>query len=122
MSWVDICAAVAAARHAQMPVVTVSMDAIHFMAPIKQGHVVVLKGQVNAVFNTSMECGVIVYGENPMTGEIFEAVKACTTFVAVGLDGKPCKVPALKLETKEDFERAEAAMKRREQRLAARKA
>lgn len=120
LAWIDICAAVAAARHANLPVVTVSMDAIHFVAPIKQGHVVVLKGQVNAAFNTSMECGVAVYGENPLTGEKFQAARAYTTFVAVGMDGKPVQVPKLILETEEDLKRAEAAMKRREQRLLSR--
>lgn len=121
MAWIDIVAAVAAARHCRMPVVTVSMDAIHFIAPIRQGHVVVLRGQVNAAFKTSMECGVAVYGENPQTGERFKAVRAYTTFVALGDDGKPCKIPDLKLATDEDQARAAAAYKRREMRLAERK-
>ena len=121
MSWIDIAAAVAAMRHCQMPVVTASMDAIQFLAPIRQGHLVILKSQVNAAFNTSMECGVAVYGENPLTGERFKAVSAYATFVAIGSDGKPQKIPGVVCETDEDKRRFNEASKRRELRLIARK-
>lgn len=122
MAWIDVCAAVAAARHCQMPVVTASVDAIQFITPIKLGDVVILKGQVNAVFHTSMECGVGVYAENLITGEIVKAASAYATFVAIGAaDGKPQKVPPLILENSEDVRRAKEANTRREQRLANRR-
>jgi acyl-CoA hydrolase len=122
MAWVDICAAVAAQRHCRMQVVTASIDAVHFIEPIKQGDVVVLRAQVNAAFHTSMECGVSVQSENPLTGERRRAVKAYATFVALDEHGKPTNVPALELESDEDRRRDEDARHRREQRLQMRKA
>lgn len=119
-AWIDICAAIAAQRHCRSVVVTASIDAIQFILPIKQGHIVILRGQVNATFRTSMECGVSVWSEDPLTGEIHKAMKAYATFVALDDAGKPKPVPSLVLLTDEDRRRAEQAAKRRADRLAAR--
>ena len=64
-AWVDICAAVSAQRFCRMSVVTASMDALHFLNPVHQGMVVILKSTVNAAWNTSMEIGVRVESEDP---------------------------------------------------------
>jgi acyl-CoA hydrolase len=117
VSWIDICAAVAAQRHCRMPVVTASIDSVHFTKPIKQGQVVVLKGRVNAVFRTSLEIGVIVFAEDPTTGEKFKAVRAYCTFVALGENGAPAHIPGLIVESDEDIRRERDAGKRRQQRL-----
>lgn len=121
MAWVDICAAVAAQRHCRFQVVTASIDAVHFIEPIKQGDVVVLRSQVNASFHTSMECGVTVESENPLTGERRKAVKAYATFVALDAAGRPIRIPELVLETEHDRRRSADATRRREQRLALRR-
>ena len=122
MAWVDICAAVAAQRHCRAQVVTASIDAVHFIAPVKVGHILLLRGQVNAAFTTSVECGVTVISENPVTGETHKAAKAYATFVALDADGRPRKVPPLTLTTDEDQRRARDAQDRRAQRLALRQA
>ena len=54
MSWIDICAAMAAQRHARCIVVTASMDSIDFLAPISVGDVVNLQAMVNYVGRTSI--------------------------------------------------------------------
>lgn len=120
MSWLDICAAVAAQRHCRTSVVTASIDAVHFMAPIKLGHIVVLKSQVNATFRSSLECGVSVWMEDPLSGVRTRAVKAYATFVSLDQNGKPKPVPALVLNTDEDRRRAGEAGTRRAARLALR--
>jgi len=120
MAWIDICAAVSAQRHCRRQVVTASIDAVQFVTPIKQGHIVVLRAQVNATFSTSMELGVRVVSEDPLTGDVKEAVNAYATFVALDASGHPVKVPPLVLETDDDKRRAEAAVLRRKQRLALR--
>jgi acyl-CoA hydrolase len=122
MSWIDICAAVAAQRHCLGIVVTASIDAVHFLEPIRVGDQVILKGRVNAAFSTSVECGVSVWKQDPMTGVRVKAGKAYATFVALNTDGSRRKVPPLHLESQEDHRRALAAHKRREQRLSARAA
>lgn len=119
-AWIDICAAIAAQRHCRSVVVTASIDAIQFILPIKQGHIVILRGQVNATFRSSMECGVSVWSENPLTGEVRKAMKAYATFVALDDHGKPKAVPPLVLLTDDDRRRADQAAKRRADRLAAR--
>ena len=37
MHWVDICAAIAAGRHARRPVVTASLDELDFLRPVPVG-------------------------------------------------------------------------------------
>lgn len=120
VSWIDICASVAAQRHASSIVVTASIDAVHFLAPVLEGHAVVLRGQVNAAFRTSMECGVTVWTESPLTGERHKAAKAYATLVALDEQKNPRQVPPLLLETEEDRRRAAEAAERRKQRLAQR--
>jgi acyl-CoA hydrolase len=119
VAWIDVCAAIAAQRHCRKVVVTALIDAVHFLHPIKLGHIVILRGQVNATFNTSMECGVSVWSEHPMSGDVRQAMRAYATFVALDDYGKPAPVPPLVLETDEDRRRSAAAHERRALRLAA---
>jgi len=121
MSWIDICGAIAAQRHAGKEVVTASLDEMSFVAPVYKGWVVNLKGSVNFVSTTSMEVGVRVDAENPKTVEIFHTATAYLTFVAIGSNGKPSGVPALICETPEERRRFADGQKRRELRLARRK-
>lgn len=117
MSWMDIAAAIVAQRHSRSPVVTASVDDLHFIAPIKLGWVVNLKASVNLVGKSSMEVGVRVEAENPVTGERFHSVSSYSTFVALGVDGTPVQVPELQLETSEQRRRNKEAIQRRAQRL-----
>ncbi len=117
MSWIDIAAAIAAQRHSNKSVVTASIDQLSFIAPIKKGWVVNLKASINFVSRTSMEVGVRVEAENPVTSELFHTASAYLTFVAVDDGGRPVEVPSLVLETDAEKRRFAAAKKRREQRL-----
>ncbi len=117
MSWIDIAAAIAATRHARRTVVTASIDALHFLSPVKLGHVVNIRAMVNSAFKTSMEVGVRVDSENPITGEITHTATAYTTFVALDDDGRPALVPSVIPETHEDKRRYEQSKKRRESRM-----
>lgn len=117
MSWIDICAAIAAQRHSNCEVVTASIDQLNFIAPIKRGWVVNLKASVNFISRTSMEIGVRVDAENPKTGEMFHTASAYLTFVALGSDGKPTVVNGLELSTEIEKRRYLAGEKRRKERL-----
>lgn len=117
MSWIDICAAISAQRHAGCDVVTASLDDMHFLAPVYQGWVVNLRASVNYVSKTSMEVGVQVKAENPRTGELFNTSRAYLTFVAVDMNGRPIPVPPLILESAEDRRRHSDAQARRSLRL-----
>jgi acyl-CoA hydrolase len=120
MHLVDMCAGVAAQRHARNPMVTVAMDQMSFMHPIRIGQLVTLRSSVNRVFRTSMEVGVKVWVENPQTGEVRHTSSAYLTFVAIDEGGKPVAVAPVIAESEEEERRYHEAGRRREQRLAAR--
>lgn len=117
MSWIDIAGAICAGKHARSDVVTASIDALHFIKPIKLGYFVELKASVNFTGTTSMEVGVRVDTENPKTGERFHNVSAYLTFVAVGADGKAHPIPQLDPRSEADKRRNQAALLRRQSRI-----
>jgi acyl-CoA hydrolase len=117
MAWIDIAAAMAAGRHSRRVVVTASIDALHFKAPVKLGHYVHILANVNYVSKTSMEVGVRIESENPFTGERVHTATAYTTFVALDDHGRPIPAPELLPETPEEKRRYEEAKKRRAARV-----
>lgn len=116
---IDIAAAIAAARHCGRPCVTASIDTVDFLHPIKVGHVVALKAQVNWAGRTSIEVGVEVYAEDFWhTGQRTHTCSALLTFVALdAATGKPTPVPPVLPETAEEEARYHGAQTRREERL-----
>lgn len=117
MQWIDMTGAISAIRHVRKPVVTASIDRINFYAPARIGHFLVFKSQVNFTGSSSMEIGVTVHAEDPMTGERFLTTNALLTFVAIDQNGKPVKVPPILPETEEEKKRFEEGRLRREGRL-----
>jgi acyl-CoA hydrolase len=117
MAWIDIAAAISAQRHARSAVVTASVDALQFVAPVLKGWVINLRASVNYTSRTSMEVGVRVDAENPTTGEKFHTASAYLTFVALGADMKPVPVQPVIPETPEQKRRFQAATVRRQHRL-----
>lgn len=121
MQWLDICAAVAAGRHARTPVVTASVDRVDFHSPVPTGGVVVLLASVNFAGRTSMEVGVKMLREERATGNRTHVVSAYLTFVSLDPATKqPRPVPAVLPETADEKRRFAAAQQRRAQRLAER--
>jgi acyl-CoA hydrolase len=117
MSWIDMCGAISAQRHAEGPVVTASVDDLHFIAPIYLGWVVRLQASVNFVSKTSMEVGVRVDAENPIERKAYHTSTAYLTFVALDAQGKPKPIPGLILETEDEKRRHAEAIQRRALRL-----
>jgi acyl-CoA hydrolase len=113
----DICAAMTAQRHTRRVCVTASVDNVVFSSPIRLGEIVILESYINRAFNTSLEVEVRVSAENPLTGEKREANTAYFTFVAVDEEYRKTAVPPVKIETKEEEDRYEAALHRRDLRL-----
>jgi acyl-CoA hydrolase len=117
MHLVDIAGAVAAFRHCRNPVVTVSVDSVRFLHPIRAGQLILLEAFVTRAFTTSLEVEVHVRSENPLTGERIETSDAFVTFVAIDKTGKPTPIPPLLPETPEEQRRYDAALERRNHRL-----
>jgi len=119
MQWIDVCAGVAAMRHARGAVLTASIDRLDFLSPVRVGEIVVLQAMVNCVARTSMEVGCRVETEDMRTQTRRYVTKAYLTFVAVDEHGRPRQIPALALETTDDHRRHREAEARRHTRLRA---
>ena len=121
MKLIDTAAGVAAVRHARSNVVTASIDRLDFHHPVFVGDLLTLRATLNLVGRTSMEIGVRVETENPMTGERRHTASAYLTYVALDRDGRPMPLPPLILETEEEMRRNREAKARRETRLVEKK-
>ncbi len=119
MQWIDVCAGVAAMRHAAGAVLTASIDRLDFLSPVRVGEVVLLQAQVNFTSRTSMEVGCRVETEDMRTRTRRYVTKAYLTFVAVDDQGKPRPIPQLSLATENDRRRHAEAELRRHARLQA---
>lgn len=134
MSWIDMVAAIAAQRYVGS-VVTASVDSIEFKEPIRIGDVVTLKASVNNIWNTSMEVGVKVEVQRPISAGDFgpveesieyhqysklsepkQACRAYLTFVSVDIKGNRRKpvVPEDKTDDLTLFEEEEMLRRRKE--------
>ncbi len=118
LSMVDRAAAVTAMRHARQPCVTISINQVDFKEPIYTGEFVTCSARVNYVGRTSMEIGVRVVAEHPITGRRRNTNDCFLTFVAIDENSRPARVPGLNLVTDEDRERFEDGKRRRENRQA----
>ena len=118
MRLVDTAAALAAIKHSGGLALTVGIDEMSFLEPVHIGEVVVLKACVNDVGRTSMECGVRVEAQDPLTGSVRHVNSAYLVFVAVDADGRPRPVRSLLTETDTQRRRQREAKLRRERRIA----
>jgi acyl-CoA hydrolase len=121
MKLCDEAAATAAIRHSRARVVTAAVDRMTFVAPVHVGDLLTLRSSVNAVWRTSMEVGVRVHSEDPISGEVRHTNSAYITLVAVDEDGHPvAAVPPLRCESPDELRREREAQVRRANRLAER--
>jgi acyl-CoA hydrolase len=118
MKLIDTAAGLAAGRHAGGPAVTVSLDQMSFLEPVRVGNLVIVRAAVNDVGRTSMEVGVRVEAEDIATGKRTHTSSAYLVFVALDGHGRPRPVPALVPETDTERRRQAEAKIRRESRLA----
>jgi acyl-CoA hydrolase len=117
LSWVDIAAAICAQKHCKKTVVTASIDAMNFLAPIHLGWIVYIKAKVNYTSRTSCEVGIEVSAENPQSSEYHHTATAYVTMVAIDSYARPTAIPALTPQTEEEKKIFEEAKLRRETRL-----
>jgi len=105
MHYMDICAAMSAYKHARTPVVTASVDNLDFLAPAKMGDIICMKSSVNYTGWASMEVGVRIESENPITGKIKHTGSAYLTFVSLDENNKPKKVQSVSPESEDEIRR-----------------
>jgi acyl-CoA hydrolase len=95
-------------------VVTASVNHVSFKKPIKQASIVTLEAKVSRSFYSSMEIIIDVFVEDQVTGAREKCNDAIYTFVAVDQHGGPIQVPELIPESKEEIERFNAALRRKQ--------
>ena len=117
MSWIDICAAIAASRHTEGTAVTASVDDLHFLVPMTVGDLCVLEGEVVYAGRTSVDIVVNVWREDVKTHSRKLTTTAWLTFVALDSKGKARKVPKIRPETEKEKELNKQALKKRQERL-----
>jgi len=124
MKFVDDAAGVTAARHCGFNAVTVNVDEIAFMVPVRVGDLVHAKAQVNWTGNTSLEIGVAVLAErwNEAGREPVNVASAYLVFVGIDDAGKPREVPRVIPDSPHEERRFAEAEIRRQHRLARRTA
>lgn len=120
LSMADRVAAMAALRHTRQDCVTVSIDKVDFVAPVRNGYILDLTGRVHFTARTSMEIYVEAYAEEPRSGDRQLVCEAFFSFVAVGDDNRPVPIPQVELETERDHRLNKEAKERYEARKAGR--
>jgi uncharacterized protein (TIGR00369 family) len=122
MRLVDTAAALAAIKHSGGLALTIAIDEMNFLEPVHIGEVIEIRAAVNDVGTTSMECGVRVEAQDPVTGSVRHVNSAYLVFVAVDDDGKPRPVPDLIAESDAERRRQREAKLRRRRRIEHRQA
>ena len=117
LHWMDVAAAISANRHCRRVVVTAAVNNVSFQKPIKLGEIVIIESQVTRSFKSSMEVYLEVFVESTLTGVKSRCNEAMYTFVAVDQQGAPTEVPKTVPETKEEKQRYDGALRRRQLRL-----
>lgn len=121
LSLLDRIAVVVAERHSGNSCVTVSVDAVHFLAPARKGDNLICQASINRAWNSSMEIGLRITAEHPFINKREHILSAYFTFVALGKDGNKTSVPQVSPETEVEKNRYKEADLRRQRRIAAAK-
>lgn len=117
MYWMDIAAALSAAKHCNSPVVTASVDNISFTSPIRLGNVVHIEAKITRVFTTSMEVHLNIWGEDIIRQHRYKSNEAYLTFVALDSNGRAKPVTQIVPETDDEQRLFDGALRRRQVRL-----
>jgi uncharacterized protein (TIGR00369 family) len=112
MKLVDEAGALVAMRHANQQVVTVAVDSMTFMEPIRLGDLVLCQAALTWVGRSSMEVRVEVVAESPMRGTSRVTNTAYLVYVALDADGRPVPAPDLAYENEDERAQGELARER----------
>jgi acyl-CoA thioesterase YciA len=92
MSQMDLGSGILAAKTAKTRVVTVAMEGMSFLEPVRVGDTVACYAWVEKIGRTSMTIPVEVWVQRYMDGEQLRVTHAVFTYVAVDPAGKPIPV------------------------------
>ena len=93
LSQMDIAAGICAGQRAQGRVVTVAVDAMSFIRPVKVGDVLGVYTEVKRVGRSSMDVHLEAWVRRHKIGIREQVTEGVFTFVAVTDEGKPREIP-----------------------------
>ena len=93
LSQMDIAAGICASERAQCRTVTVSLDGMHFIRPIKIGDILCVYTEIEKVGTTSIEIHVEAWVQRDRSRNTVKVTEAKFKFVALGGDGRPRPLP-----------------------------
>ena len=94
MSQMDLAGGIAGVDRARGRVVTVAVDGMTFIRPVKVGDVLCVYAALERVGRTSMRIKVEAWARRFRTAERDKVTAATFTFVAIDDEGRPRPVPA----------------------------
>ena len=94
MSQMDIAGAIAAVERAQGRVVTIAVDSMTFIAPVKVGDVLCVYTTVERVGNTSITIGVEAWARRNRIADRVKVTDGRFVYVALDEQGNKRKIPA----------------------------
>ena len=93
MSQMDLGSGILAAKTAKGRVVTVAMEGMSFLEPVRVGDTVACYARVEKIGRTSMKIPVEVWVRRYMHGHLIRVTRGVFTYVAVDAAGRPIPVP-----------------------------
>ena len=92
LSQMDIAAGICAGERAKCRVVTVAVEGMHFIRPVKVGDVLCVYTELEEVGHTSMKIHLEAWAQRDRSRRMVKVTDAKFTFVALGEDGRPREV------------------------------
>ena len=93
MSQMDLAGGIAGVERAQGRVVTVAVDGMHFIRPVRVGDVLCVYTRVERIGRTSMTIKVEAWARRFQTRVREKVTEATFTFVAIDDEGRPRSIP-----------------------------
>ena len=93
LAQMDIAGGICAAERAQCRVVTVALDSMHFIRPVKIGDVLCVYTEIERVGTSSLDIHVEAWAQRDRSRRMVKVTEAKLTFVALGADGRPRPLP-----------------------------
>src|SRR5206468_2156005 len=92
VSQMDLGGAILASKIAKARVVTVAMEAMSFLHPVRVGDTVACYARVERIGNTSIRIPIEAWANRFMTGEELRVTEGVFVYVAVDAAGNPIRV------------------------------
>jgi acyl-CoA thioesterase YciA len=93
LSQMDIAGGICAAERAQCRTVTVALDGMSFIRPVKIGDILCVYTEIERIGKTSIDIHVEAWVQRDRSRRTVKVTEAKFRFVALGADGRPRPIP-----------------------------